>query len=118
MFLYVFDVSTATPISAMEHAHTNDYQSSPVHHDGVTYLLSRHGYFTVLPNPVGGSEAGIPDRPKVEVSFDGYGDAIWPRFRADNCGSGRTDANCAELAGAGPTTSMIGPAAILGVLPD
>jgi len=91
--LYVFDQHMATTAALLRVplGHGDAHQASPVVHDGVTYLLSERGFLTILPSPVTGDapDSLLP----TSYTFTGYGDAVWPRFRADNCGSGRPNGN-------------------------
>jgi len=58
----------------------------------VIILLSRKGFISVIPSPLVGVG---PQGEEVRLEIDSYGDTVWPRFRADNCGSGRPDGDCA-----------------------
>jgi hypothetical protein len=69
--LPVGDTHVATPL---QHC-SFDFPST-------TFLLSKRGVLSILPSPWVGSDG-------TSVTLSGYGDAIWPRFRADNCASGR-----------------------------
>ncbi len=95
-FLYVFNFWYTAPVLRLPLDHGHDHQASPVFHDGALYLLSRRGDLIILPNPIVGEDS---TGAASELSLEGYGDFVWPRFRADNCGSGRPDGVCEELPG-------------------
>jgi len=96
--LYVYDqhYSSPAPLMSLPLGHGHPHVSTPVFHHapglpGTVFLLSDKGDLSILPSPLVGQG---PQGEEVSISLRGYGDALWPRFRADNCGSGRPSSGC------------------------
>jgi len=97
--LYVFEQDNPPDALGRIHwGHGSPHSACPVVHQGTTYLLSERGHLTILPSPVhlkqsigeiGDVGLSISLAVPLSIDIDGYGDVTWPRFRADNCGSGR-----------------------------
>jgi len=92
--LHVYDqhASSPAPLLSLPLTHGNSHIATPVFHQSsgfppTVFLLSVKGDLSIIPvNPLQGSD---PDGTPVSLDIRGYGNAVWPRFRADNCGSGR-----------------------------
>lgn len=94
-YLNVFrqDARTPAPVLKLPLGHGNPQVSSPVVHSvegsPFLFLLSTKGNLSILRSPLVGADPTQGGDELARAGFDGYGDALWPRFRADNCGSGR-----------------------------